>query len=157
MFIVFDLDGTLCDLTHRLHYIQNPLGKDGGMNGKWEKDWDSFYKACVDDEPKWAIIEILKSLGKKNHIEIWSGRSDVVRKETEEWLHKHFIRKGIDYSNLRMRKDGNYTPDDKLKESWLRFLAKQDWPQLVFDDRQRVVNMWRRNGITCAQVDAWPE
>ena len=25
-------------------------------------------------------------------------------------------------------------------------------PFLVFDDRQRVVDMWRRNGIQCCQV-----
>ena len=23
---------------------------------------------------------------------------------------------------------------------------------MVFDDRDRVVNMWRRNGVVCAQV-----
>jgi len=31
--VIFDLDGTLCDITHRLHFIE-------GDN----KDWDGFYR-----------------------------------------------------------------------------------------------------------------
>ena len=27
----------------------------------------------------------------------------------------------------------------------------------VVDDRQRVVDMWRAEGITCLQCEAWPE
>lgn len=45
--VIFDLDGTLCDITHRLHFIE-------GDN----KDWDGFYKACPADIPKPAIIEL---------------------------------------------------------------------------------------------------
>lgn len=52
-----------------------------------------------------------------------------------------------------MRKKGDYTPDDQLKESWI---ADYGWEPrntlCVFDDRKRIVDMWRRNGFTTYQV-----
>ena len=147
MFIIFDFDGTLCKIDHRLHFIKGE-----------KKDWNAFYAACVDDEPNWPIIKTCRALlaQGEHRIEIWSGRSDEVRVESEDWLERHGLstRLGI---HLQMREEGDYTPDDKLKESWFNII-KDNWaPDLVFDDRQRVVDMWRRNGITCAQVDAWKE
>ena len=46
-----------------------------------------------------------------------------------------------------------FKPDDKLKEDWLNelFPNKSDI-FAVFDDRNKVVDMWRRNGLTCFQV-----
>jgi hypothetical protein len=48
---------------------------------------------------------------------------------------------------------GMFTPDDILKEAWLR----EQFPDknnilCVYDDRDKVVAMWRRNGIPCFQV-----
>ena len=46
-------------------------------------------------------------------------------------------------------------PDDKLKKEWLDELFP--FPNAldivcVFDDRDKVVKMWRDNGLTCMQV-----
>ena len=47
-------------------------------------------------------------------------------------------------------------PDDKLKQHWLDDLFPKDSKRLdivcVFDDRDKVVDMWRKNGLTCMQV-----
>ena len=51
MTYIFDIDGTLADCSHRLHYIS-------GEN----KDWDTFYKECVNDKPIMDVVEILWSL-----------------------------------------------------------------------------------------------
>lgn len=136
---VFDLDGTLADCEHRRVRFLLPS----------KKDYTGFYRACPDDTPIWPICEILNSL--KETCEIWivSGRSDEVANETYLWLHKH----GIHYDRIIMRPAGCYIEDDLLKESWLvegripkeRILA-------VFDDRDRVVAMWRKHGLTCCQV-----
>ena len=45
--------------------------------------------------------------------------------------------------------------DDKLKQIWLDDLfPKKDKDKIVciFDDRSKVVDMWRDNGLTCMQV-----
>ena len=48
-----------------------------------------------------------------------------------------------------------YMPDDELKQHWLDDLFPGDIRDrivAVFDDRQKVVDMWRKNGLTCMQV-----
>ena len=51
MAYIFDIDGTLADCSHRLHYISGE-----------HKDWDAFYKECVNDKPIMGVIEVLWSL-----------------------------------------------------------------------------------------------
>lgn len=147
MFVVFDLDGTLADISHRLHFI---LGET--------KDWDAFYAACVDDKPKAAIIETMIAFCEGRHrVEVWSGRSDQVWPQTVQWLNDH-VGHGLYEHGLRMRQSKDFTPDTDLKRKWLhQQLALGTQPDLVFEDRQRVVDMWRAEGITCCQVDAWKE
>ncbi|WP_420411650.1 hypothetical protein [Roseibium sp.] len=145
MFVIFDLDGTLCDITHRLHFIK----------GK-KKDFDAFFDACVDDTPKWEILHVLEGLVSGGHrVEIWSGRAERVREQTIEWLDKNA---GIGKHLRFMRPFGDYRPDVDLKRHWLMTeRARGHFPNLTFDDRQRLVDMWRAEGITCCQVEAWEE
>ena len=88
--ILCDLDGTLANVGHRLHYLKNP---DGTMKPQKERDWGSFHKACVDDAPYEDVIEVVSSVfnaRQDNDLYILSGRNEVVREETEAWLCKHF-------------------------------------------------------------------
>jgi len=139
MFVIFDLDGTLANVEHRLHHIKGA-----------KKNWDAFFEACVDDTPIIPIIQIfglLRSNGVK--LEIWSGRSDSVRAKTCTWLIEHHLYP----DQLLMRSDGDYRPDHELKELWLhQAIEAGHKPDLVFDDRSSLVEMWRRNGIQCCQV-----
>lgn len=139
MFVVFDLDGTLADISHRVHYVRNG-----------RRDWDAFFKECVHDRGVGHVIETFHAhLAAGHKVRIWSARSDVVRAETEQWLSDM----GIDPCFLQhMRAAGDNTPDAALKRHWLN--QERERPDLVYDDRQRVVDMWRAEGIPCFQVVA---
>ena len=141
-FYVFDLDNTISDPSHRLHHVKN-----GNHN------WDAFFTECVDDKPKWDTIYLMRQLYRlHNQIEIWSGRSDVVLDKTIAWLEKH----QVPYHGLQMRSRDDHQKDVDLKRSWLHDLGdKSNYPDIVFDDRQSVVDMWRSEGVTCFQVDQW--
>lgn len=141
MFIVFDLDGTIRDPRHRVHLV-----RDGNH------DWDSFFAECVNDIPIHTTIAALNAHWDAGHrVEIWSACSDVVRRETEEWL----IANKIDPSILtHMRSAGDMTPDVDLKRKWLLAIHPDERPDIVYDDRQRVVDMWRDEGTVCFQVSA---
>jgi phosphoglycolate phosphatase-like HAD superfamily hydrolase len=143
--VIFDLDGTLADLTHRLHHIKGE-----------KKNWDAFHAECVNDSLKRDVASVYRAMkDAEYYMVICSGRSDVVREETEAWLDKH----GLTPNMLLMRRKGDYTPDDDLKRQWLQSgkLGCAEHIVCVFDDRQRVVDMWRSEGLTCLQVEAWKE
>lgn len=169
MRIVFDLDGTLADNKHREHFITGD-----------EKDWDAFFEACAGDAPIWPALNVLHALWyaplapeRKHKIEIWSGRREgeggSVRQKTLAWLRGddmphvgYFDGAPIEFFGpaygekriaVRMRAHGDFTPDQKLKKAWLDTARDQGRPpNLVFDDRQKVVDMWRTEGIPCFQV-----
>ena len=167
MRIVFDLDGTLANTAHRQHFLE-----------KEPRNWDGFFEACDKDVPIWPALETLFALnrgialvgdGYYHNIEIWSGRSEglygSVLLKTLEWLERccsgvHFFVATervafFEMSNVgvRMRPHGDHTPDEILKKSWLdASRAQNKEPHLIFDDRQKVVDMWRAEGIPCFQV-----
>ncbi len=168
--ILCDLDGTLADIRHRLHYIANtqpcpactvdtpvicPACDDMGFV-KRTPDWEGFHAACADDKPIRDTIDAVdfmkrgmtECLGSSVELWITSGRSDSVRGETVRWLHQC----GVPHDRLIMRPHGDHTPDDILKRSWLNTIIPKDRVLCVFDDRKRVVDMWREQGLTCYQV-----
>ena len=142
---IFDLDGTLALVDHRRHFVENGAGR-----------WREFYAACMDDKPNVPVIRVLNSLVyAAADIRIFSGRSDEVQAQTVSWLLAHTALPHREIvSGLRMRKEGDYTPDEVLKKQWLDELSKTDRQRLtaVFDDRDKVVAMWRENGVPCFQV-----
>ena len=49
-----------------------------------------------------------------------------------------------------MRETGESRSTNEVKESWAR--EPGNWPDLVFDDRNKTSRHWREMGILCAQV-----
>ena len=151
---IFDLDGTLANAEHRIHHISGPM-----------KDWRAFFAACVDDAPIPAAIATLQALRRGGaEVWIWTGRSDEVRAQTVEWLCEHggFGNKTSTLpwwpfgapERFHMRKAGDHRLDHVLKSEWLYALDPPERDRLtaVFEDRDRVVQMWREANVPCFQV-----
>jgi hypothetical protein len=177
--IIFDLDGTLADCEHRrkwivpgknTDYVMKPFNYNTGEKADWAHKetgkrfvprWDKFYEECENDAPIMPTLKIFNYLlRQKEKIQVWSGRSEVVREKTQQWLNKHTIFSSKYPFELRMRKEGDNTPDEQLKEMWLNehcadlMEAKMEDRNpmrhnilFVFDDRPKVVDMWRRREI----------
>lgn len=144
---IFDIDGTLADNTHRLHYIQND-----------PKDWQGFFDAMSEDKPIEEMCFLCNSLAallsmmvfSQYTIVFCSGRPDSHKQQTLDWINKHIF---VGNHQIFMRKAGDHRPDEKVKEELLGQMREYGLePLIVFDDRKRVVEMWRRNGIRCLQV-----
>lgn len=144
---IFDLDGTLALIDHRRHLVEGET-----------KDWRAFFAACVLDAPNWPVISSMQALLRSGaEVWIWSGRSAEVMNETLQWLQTVvFGPDGLDPDEvqLTMRREGDFTPDEELKAGWLDDLSQYDRRRLVavFDDRDKVVAMWRSRGVACFQV-----
>ena len=140
--VLFDLDGTLADITHRRHHVEKADKKDA--------DWRAFYAAGVDDLvnlPVAAMFDVLRQSGRQ--VWIVSGRSDEVKAETLAWLSNACLVP----DRLLMREANNHEPDVKLKRRWiLDGTIPADQVLCVFDDRASVVDMWREEGLACFQV-----
>ena len=137
--IIFDLDGTLALIDHRRHFVECP---------REQQNWDAFYEACTNDEPNLPLMRLMSVLHEHYpHVLIYSGRSSKVMDKTIAWLEFYKVQ----YDHLRMRVEEDFTPDNELKKKWA-----EEWGinriAMVFDDRAKVVKMWRELGITCLQV-----
>lgn len=138
MLVIFDLDGTLALTEHREHFLKRDHA---------DKDWRGFYASCDKDRPCLPLVRVAQMLlAMGEDVRIWSGRSDEVADKTETWLAAN----GLGGIPVKMRREGDRTPDTKLKAAWLEGLSRK--PDLVFEDRARVVDMWRSHGIRVCQV-----
>jgi hypothetical protein len=180
--IIFDLDGTLANCEHRRHFVDPSYRDDCYFHTpathtqsegwfykdrfkmceppkpmKFIPDWHAFYEACDKDSPILPTISIFNLLWENRtgdgDVVIWSGRCESVREKTEKWLYDnlHF---GETWPHLQMRPIGDNIPDDQLKEKWLNEdISKGETIEMVFDDRPKVVRMWRKNGIFVFDVN----
>lgn len=143
---IFDLDGTLALIDHRRPIL---------AESKNPNRWRDFFAACTKDTPNMPVIRTMRRLQSFADVWIWSGRSDEVRSQTIEWLVTYTSIPHAELAEiLKMRPAADNTPDDLLKERWLCALS---WPdrkriEAIFDDRDRVVQMWRTYGFPCFQV-----
>lgn len=151
--IICDLDGTLFDITERLKFIQGET-----------KDWKSFSDpkkiAELDEVNEWCAL-LLDGFYCKKHrecddIEIIfvSGR---MKKKGVEFITWESIRRavGTEDFQLHMRDDKDYRDDTVIKKELYEQHIKGKYNVLfVIDDRKKVVDMWRNEGLVvlhCAE------
>ena len=134
--VIFDIDGTLADVSERLHHIK-----------KKPKDWDAFFRGIPQDKAIRSMVRlcnILYASGIK--ILLCTGRREQDRAETVKWLEQQ----GVNYHELILRPDGDRRSDVIVKRE---MLAGLDRSKILFvvEDRSGVVEMWRSEGLVCLQ------
>ena len=160
--IIFDLDGTLAIIDRRRDHALK-MGKNGKMN------WNEFFNPAhiAFDEPNEPVIKMAQTFKKEGFkIVIFSGRNDISFDRTVEWLEWN----DVPFDLLVMRPDkfkpkswpvakGNpatpemrFMPDEILKKEMLDTFVDRNDVLMTIDDRQKVVDMWRAEGLTCFQV-----
>lgn len=159
--IICDLDGTIAlDEARAERYLRKPHANYCAMVASsegtractcgWKRDWEDYFAACGEDKPNDVVIDILKMYWDNGfQIHILTGRNESVRGLTEEWLRRH----AVPHHTLDMRPEDIRTDDHILKP--VMAFAKGWHPEVVevvFEDRQRVVDAWRERGYTCFQV-----
>lgn len=167
--VIFDIDGTLADLQHRVPWITigatcpacdgHPLILDGikcphCVDGKIAvRNHDLFYAQVGRDAPISIVVRWAKECKKHFYFLAVSGRApEKSGTSTIGWLKDH----GVEYDHIFMRRSGVHGPDDIEKQLILdQMLAsglKKENIAFVVDDRPSVVDMWRRNGIRVIPV-----
>lgn len=132
--IIFDLDGTICNVKHRRKFVAN-----------YPKNWDAWNKGISLDTPNEAVKFMFESIVSRDDVEVLfvSGRSDEYREVTETWLEDNGFA-----GRLYMRKEGDFRDDGIVKgEIADKIISEGNEIFCVFDDRKRVVDMWIERGI----------
>lgn len=130
--IIVDIDGTVA--------LRDPnVGRD---------PYD--YTLVHTDLPNKEVINVISSLWQSGHKIIFvSAREDACFNQTYRWLVEHCP----PFVKLLMRKAGDFRPDEIVKREIYDKHIKFDYDVVgVFDDRNKVVKMWRELGLTCFQV-----
>ena len=144
--IIFDVDGTIADVEHRRHFVNGNT-----MDGRTNNDWTSFRKETVNDTPVQWVCDIAKRfIAQGDEVAFFSARNeserDITEKQISDWI-------GDGHKGVFLRPDGDFTPDDVFKSELAdKFIDMGGKIDLIFDDRQKVVNMWRDKGFTVVQV-----
>ncbi len=134
--VICDIDGTLADVSERIHHLK-----------KKPENWNAFFAGMAQDKAVHSMVRlcnILRASGVR--ITLCSGRSEEHRDETVKWLAEH----GVNYHDLLLRKDRDRRSDTVVKREMLGSLDK-DKILFVVEDRSRVVEMWRSEGLVCLQ------
>ena len=141
MDIIVDIDGTIADCTHRLHFIKEK-----------PRNFKKFMEGIPDDDPINPMVSLLKiivdSRTQTPRLIYVTGRSEEYREQTIKWLNDQqlWVR------NLFMRKKGDYRPDFEVKRDLLKDIRDKGYfPVLAFEDRDRCVEMYRNHGLICCQ------
>lgn len=128
--IICDLDGTLA-----LFGKKNPYNRD-----------------FINDEVNKPVADILKryyDLNQGYNIIFLSGREKKFENETRQWL----INNNLWFEKLYMRETDDTRNDTIVKEELYRAHIEGKYNVFfVLDDRNRVVDLWRRLGLKCFQV-----
>jgi phosphoglycolate phosphatase-like HAD superfamily hydrolase len=135
-FVIFDIDGTLADVSERIHHVR-----------KKPKNWNAFFQGMAQDKAIHSMVRLCNVLYASGiQIILCSGRSEEHRQQTIEWL----AQQGVNYHDLLLRKDNDRRTDSAVKRE---ILANLDKSKILFvvEDRSRAVEMWRSEGLVCLQ------
>ncbi|CAH9012631.1 HAD-like domain protein [Vibrio phage 141O35-1] len=152
--VIFDLDGTLALCDHRRHHVEGAV-----------KNWDAFFAECDRDTVNEPIARLFRFYRDSPLHRVWilSGRSGTEETvyDTEQWLIGNDLwpltEEDAYYGaqqRFHMREHGDRRPDVEVKLEMIRQhgLTPEN-TEIVFDDRNCMVNAWRNVwGFNCVQV-----
>lgn len=127
---VFDIDGVLADVRHRLGFVAAK-----------PKDWDAFFEAAINDtvlEPGRQAVAFEVAAGRQ--IVYVTGRPEGCRQDTVEWLERH----GFPQGQVHMRRLNDRRPARLVKPELIARLGRSGRVCAVYDDDIAVVGALRR-------------
>src|SRR5512142_859952 len=127
-FAVFDIDGVVADVRHRLHHV-----------ARQPKDWARFFAAARNDGPLPEGIALATEYARTHRLVWLTGRPESLRDVTHRWLTMHRLPIHV----LLMRPAYDRRPARSFKNDQLVRLAVEGPVEVVYDDDPEVVALLR--------------
>jgi phosphoglycolate phosphatase-like HAD superfamily hydrolase len=128
---VFDVDGVLADVRHRLHHLESR-----------PKNWDAFFRDASHDPPLAEGLALCVESAKDCEVVYVTGRPEQCRQDTLAWFARH----GLPEGRLSMRRAGDRRPARLAKPQLLRSLARDRVVAVVVDDDEQVCDAYEAAG-----------
>lgn len=146
--VIFDMDGTLADVSGIRHYIVPPNPKPKG----WFKDFHAFHAESVNVPVNVSVRDhaiCSHLLGNANLIV--TARRAMYRHQTAWFLAMH----GIPSDALYMRGNKDGRPDYEVKKDILAQIQTRYNVIHAVDDNPAVIALWHENGIPTTVVEGF--
>lgn len=138
--VIFDMDGTLCDVRGIRHLLDGP------------GSFHAFHTASASCPPHPHVVEAARQAHADGlAVLIVTARGVRYRPHTAMWLALH----GVPSDAMWMRARGDQRPDYEVKADILRRIRERYRPVHAWDDRPEVLQLWRSEGIPTTVVPGW--
>jgi hypothetical protein len=138
-----DIDGTLA----KMH---------GGDEARGPFDWDRV----GEDLPNEPVIRVIRAVKLVYPVIFASGRMEQCRDQTHQWIRANVC----DHSYacfcrapMWLRANDDFRPDQAVKREMYDLITERYRVMGVFDDRLKVIHMWRELGLTVFDVAGYEQ
>ncbi len=148
MIFIFDIDFVLADVTHLLPLIQGE-----------HKDFDAYYSRIGEALPLWQGLSVLQGVNRQAFLEhgavhFVTGRSELSRETTIQWLHKHGACGERPNLHMRGNTDRRYAQD--VKRGIIQRISLETGvpfsDMVVFEDDKDCARMYKQLGCYVCHV-----
>jgi FMN phosphatase YigB (HAD superfamily) len=147
---IFDVDGTLCDVSS-IRYHVNP--KHPRFSGR--KRFDRFHADAINCPPHPLALDhyrYAKEMGWA--VLVVTARKSFWAMHTLLWLREH----GVEHDELYMRRNLDNRKDVECKREILADIRRDGYrPILAVDDNPAIIELWRSEGIPTVTIPGWED
>jgi hypothetical protein len=142
--MIFDVDGTLCDVRSVRHHVERPKGAL-----HFQPNFNRFHSDSILCPAHMKVVTLLNCARAEGYaILIVTGREEKWSFLTSRWLSDW----SISYDELIMRPARDNRPDATVKADIERNISMRYRARLAVDDRLDIIAVWQRAGIATRTV-----
>jgi phosphoglycolate phosphatase-like HAD superfamily hydrolase len=142
--VIFDMDGTLCDVTSVRHHVLD----------RRRRNYKAFHYLSVFCPPIEWVLDLAHQYNAEGlRVIVVTARQEEWRPLTEAWLFHH----GAPHSGLLMRAQNDKRKDKIIKGEILDSLLETYDIQHAYDDNPSIIELWQERGIPHTHVPGWAE
>lgn len=144
--VIFDMDGTLVDVSSVRHHVAKPRG---------EKDFDAFHAASIDCPPVKRAMELAHDYHGQGYTIV------VVTARVQKWFYTSFYwlqeNMEVPFDGPFMRPDNDFRPDVQIKREIFADVSRHYDIHAAVDDNPAVITLWQELGLDVTIIPGWDD
>jgi len=143
--VIYDVDGTLCDVSTIRHYVEAPKG---------QRNFDAFHKAGTTVCPPnhWVAQAARDDHAAGRAVLIVSARMQKWGRPTIRWAQAW----DIPFTDAWFRPNNDFRPDHLVKRDIYHDICSRGYNVVkAYDDNPSIVDLWRELQVECVVVPGW--